>query len=401
MWPIYLYPLFFSIIFFKYYRKSGFSMYSIVLALYAFAGFSSVYLVCEVDNFKLLHISGLATVYHIFLLYVLIAPLKEFDRRVGEQLYTTKSSIMRPFTLLIIFLMSIYIYDGIKDVNITSILEDVHDVRAGISEANFYESGGILGYIAYVAKGYTVVPIALMFYYIIHEPHRKKLIYILLFCSMGTMLVELRVAAREYLIKYLFVFLMAVIMLWGKINANWQTRIRRILLVGGALVILVFLLITILRFEDTDSGVFVSLLSYLGQGYAYFSEGFLEWPDGMFPEKGTLCFPFFSSSTRSNYNMADQVVTNIHLNVFRTSIGSWTADCGVYLTVLISVIFSYIYRTVAKQKKFTIFTIIYILMIYELTFSQLFFFNSQITGTKLLTVFILIFLDQISRRVYI
>jgi hypothetical protein len=153
-----------------------------------------------------------------------------------------------------------------------------------------------------------------------------------------------------------------------------------------------------MRFGDRkDTTTQLSLLNYLGQGYVNFSEAFDTYPDGLFPKKGTTCFPFFAGEGRDHFMTGKQVNSSIRMNVFRTIIGSWLLDCGALWTIFITFIYAFLFRIIGHNKNNNIFCYIYIALALDFSFSLLFFFHESITGTQLLTYFGLFFIDKLSR----
>ncbi len=391
---IFLYPIFFGLIFF-WGNKKKYRVYYLIILMYFLAGLSSVYLVMNVDNFSRLKLDAYAISYHLIMLILLLYPLKSYDRFSLREL-ETPTTVVDKFTYFIIAIIIIYIIDGCGDVSFNAIIQDVHGLREDVTKS-FYQSSSFIGYIAYIAKNFSAVPLALMYYYIIKRPNSHILIIVLFICSLGTAFVELRVAAREYIMKFLFVAVCMYLICYRQISKKWRQKIIGYGSVVAIIVLIVFLLITFLRFEDSKyTNTIQSLLSYFGQGYAYFSEAFLEYPNGMFEEKGTLCFPFFSGGGHSVFNLDEQVYSTITLNVFRTSIGSWLQDCGWALTVFVTCCFSILFYFIGRIRRFNAFSLIYIAWVYEFSFSLLFFFNSTITGTKILSIIVVVWLDLLN-----
>lgn len=367
-----------------------------IILLYLFAGLAAYYIYFNVDTYRYTELNFGAICYHLILMFLLLIPLRRFDERsklpLSDFNQTTKA-----FSFGVIICAVVYIVDGIQYVNINDILNDVGSLRSALSEGEKRSSSSIIGYVAYFFKTLSVAPLVLMFYYLIKYPEKKIMIILLFICSLGTVIVELRFAAREFLIKYVYLSFCLFFLL----RKHFSQRIRKKIVTAGAaivgIVLSIFMLITFMRFGDRDISTFDSMLVYLGQGFVNFSEGFVNYPDGLFAQKGTITFPFFAGEYRSSFNMDDQISSLIPMNVFRTIIGSWTLDNGVYLTVLIAIIYASLFVLIGKNKYNNVFSYIYIALVLDFSFSLLFFFHENISGTRLVTYIGLYLLDCFSR----
>lgn len=394
---IVLYPVFFFLMLSKGKNRNNHKFYNIIVLFFFVAGIASVYICNTFYTFKNLKMDFGAICYHLIMMFLLIIPLKSYDRKSLLPI-TEANNVVYYFTYFIIVLFLIYIIDGVQYVSFDTILQDVQGLRVDLVESDYLKGNIFMRYVDYIVKSFTFVPLGLMFYFMLKNPDKKLLIASLFICSFGFVVVSLRFAAREFLIKYLFVAFCFYFIFRDRFSKQWRNSIRYFGIVLSVISIFMFLLITFLRFEETGNGSsFENIAIYFGQSFAFFSEGFVEFPNGMFSEKGTLCFPLFAGSARSVFNMNDQLSTMIHLNVFRTTIGSWTQDCGAVLTVFITIIYALIIRLIGKQEKQNAFTFVYLSWVFEFIFSLLFFFEMGITAVRLAVYVITISLDYASR----
>jgi len=394
---IFLYPLFFLIVFLRGKDKQSHKLYNMIILIYFFAGLAASYIFYNLENYRFTQLNFGAICYHLTLIFLLLTPLRKFDQRADMPLANT-NQITRMFTIGIIICSIIYIIDGIQYIDIYTILNDVSSLRADLNEGERRTDNNLIGYIAYFYTTLSVAPLVLMFYYLIKHPEKKLLIFILLICSLGTVIVELRFAAREFLIKFVYLSFCLFFILRKKFSKRTKKNIITGGIVLSSILLAVFLLISFLRFGDrSDTSTSLSMLNYFGQGFANFSEGFVTHPDGVFPQKGTGTFPFFAGATRSHFNVDDLVNSNLEMNVFRTIIGSWQLDCGIYWTVIITIIYAFIFNLIGRNKHNNIFSYIYMALVFDFSFSLLFFFHENITGTRLVTYICLFLIDFLSR----
>lgn len=399
MWLILLYPLFWGIVYWRIRDKKNHPFYRMVILLFLLSALASSYLIFFDPNYVGKQLGFVAIAYHLIMMWLLLYPLQSYDRMCHSDWEQVPSSILTPVTVFIIVLMLVFIANGIQNVSLTAIATDSQELRQLVEEDKTYDSN-LLRYVDYIGSTYSIVPLALMFYYMRYRPSSKLIIYLLLVCSLGQAVLSLAEAGREYMIKYVFVFFSLYLLTNKGISKLWRKRIRvfflGIIIAFGA----IFLLITYMRFTYTrDITATSTIINYLGQGNANFTENFVAFPDGVYPKKGQHTFPIiFGHSDISLYNLNSTFSTNVELNVFATGIGSWLRDCGIWLTIIVTLFFSMLFNIVGKIKTYNVFSLIYFALIFEQVFSLLFFFHGSWNGTRILSILILVFLDYSSRH---
>lgn len=190
--------------------------------------------------------------------------------------------------------------------------------------------------------------------------------------------------------------------MYYNINLSWKSIVKKIMTVSCGLCFFMFIIISIGRFGN-DSGyehsVIESLVNYYGQSFTNFSGIFLEFPEGLYPHnKGGIHFPIIPGTATSSLELNDIIYTDLSLNSFPTVIGTWIEDCGITWTIFITVIFSFLIKIVFSLKNYTIFTLIYFLMIIEFLYTSIFYFAEKIYIYKFLCIGVLIWLDNISLK---
>lgn len=398
MWLIFLYPIFWAIIFYRINDKKGHLMLCAIVLVLLLSALTSCYLVYYDEEYYGKELSFVAIVYHLALMWVYIKPLKYYDRMHSSKLHPIPSGLLQLFTFSIIIIMVLYVANGIQNVNIAALLTDSQELREVLLEEKTYNSI-IMRYIDYVGSTYAMIPLALMFYYMSYSPNSKLIIYLLLLCSLGQAILSLEAAGREYILKYVFVFIALYYCVSSNLTKAWKKRATFFFIGIAVSFVALFIIITIARFTYTrDISASSTILSYLGQGNVNFSENFIAFPEGIYPHKGQHTFPLiFGHSNISVYNLNDTISTDVRLNVFATGIGSWLRDCGIYLTAIVTVFFSMLFRLIGRLKSYNVFTLIYFALVFEQVFSLLFFFHGTWNGTRVLFILLLVLLDKISR----
>lgn len=398
MWLIFLYPIFWVIVFARIRDKDTHKVYCSIILLFLLSALASCYLVYNTEEYANNPLDFIAISYHLLMMWLLLKSVKSYDNMHYKFIMPVPNKILMPFSIAIILIMLSYISLNISQVNINALLTDAQSLRSVLYEEQHVSS--YIRYINYLGETYSVIPLALMFYFMCYAPNRKVLIYVLFICSLGQAIISLSAAGREYILKYIFVFSILFYLVGNNLSRIWFKRLKIILLIiligFGA----IFLLITYMRFTYTrDISSTQTILSYLGQGNVYFSERFLTFPDGIYPEKGQRTFPLiFGNSNYGSYNLNDIIVTDVRLNVFATGIGTWLGDAGIFLTFIFTLFFSFIYKKIGDINNYNVFTIIYFALVFEQVFSLLFFFHGSWNGTRVLSILIIILLDLFSRR---
>ncbi len=390
---LYLYILFYLLFILFTKNKSKKVIFLCTLTMYLSSSIASVYIYDIM--YKGYPIILEAIVFHIVMLFLLLFPLQGYDKYKYIKIPREDDKKLKIFSIIIISLCLFKMYFDIQNVNLNILLTDVQSLRNALVENTFRESNIIVRYLNFFADQYWGVALVLAFYYMRYYPHKKRLITLLLISSLGVIVSGLRVGAREYFIKYIYLFLILTYWYSSTIAAQWGKIIRRLFIVIGCCFVSFFLLITILRFGEnsTYDSPIESLLSYLGQGYIHFSSYFIEFQDGV--TGGALKFPVFVGKSVSNFNLSDEIYSKATLNAFSTTIGSWVFDVGIIITVIITILHNFIFRRIAK-KKASIFNLIYIIWIYDFIFSCMFFYNETINGSRILSILLIVFFERIS-----
>ncbi len=297
--------------------------------------------------------------------------------------------------------MVLYFVNSIVFVSFDALIEDAANVRYETSEEGYsnFEQNSLLSYVDIVARYYSFLPLALAFYYIKFSPNNKVLVFVLLFCSIINPIISLKVASRDYIIRYVVVFVLCYYYFRNNIPKEWKGKLNRFVTFVGGVAFALFLIISISRFEDrTDNGTFVSLVHYFGQGFANFSKFFVTFPDGLRPENhGGVRFPIFADHAVSALNTNDGVSANFYLNVFSTCVGSFVADLGWLISIFVIIAVSWLFTYIGKMKSNNVFTLFYTICIFEFSYMSIFYYSGRVDRYYVVLMLLLIILDKLSR----
>ena len=404
MWLVFLFPLFFWAMI-RSLKGKGYIINKIVLYLYLGSSVTACYLSFFSKEYSKYSMDPVAVIYLIAMLFVLLYPMRAIDMKAERTIERSDDFVIFPFSLFVIAIFILYFGNQIVNVSISDILQDAADVRySNAGKGNFsITSGTFFAYVEIIAVNATAVPIGLAFYYMCVAPRNKILIYLLLFSSMVNPLLSLRSASRVYFPCYVLTLILLFILLRKNVSSTWNRSLKNFIVVIGSLVTILFIVISASRFADghynDEGGTFTSMLAYYGQNFCNFSPHFSAFPDGLFPNNhGGLNFPFFAKHTEEIFNLNAQLATDIKLNVFSTTIGSWIGDWGHIWTVVVALIYGGLIYFVANRKRYTVFTLIYIIMILQFAYYSLFYFVSTVSKYYIYMLVVLMILDQISYK---
>jgi len=348
-------------------------------------------------DFISIPLSLTAMLYHCIMLYLLLAPFKSYDDFSCKYFRKSNLFIEAGLVFTIIPISLYYIYLSVNHLNLNMIMVDVTSMRGLLVETS-EELGTLNTYLKAFCTTFHGMALSIAFYYMIYKPEKQLLIMLLILCSMAQVIHSLNFAAREYVIKYIFVAFMLFTLLKNKISIGWLLRIKRFIFILSGMAILFFSIVTIVRFTMSDryNNPLDSVLSYLGQGFIYFSQRFTDFPNGIFG--GAQSFPIFTGGEKADvYNINSIVNSDYFLNSFSTTIGSWIMDCGIFYTTIACIIHSLIFRYIGKFS-LDIFTLYYLIYAYEFIFSCLFFYNDTIGKLRVETFLFIALLDIINRQ---
>lgn len=395
---LFLYPIFFVFLFWK--TKDFFvtNTYKYILFFY-FIGAVSACVIRFNPNlvYASMPLDFIAIVYHCLMLYLIITPFRHFERFAFDNFSKHNPLIIYSLIAVIIPVSLYYIYLSVSSINLNMIFLDVSSMRQQLIE-NEAETGTLNTYLKAFSNTFHGMALSIAFYYIIKGVQNKFIIILLIICSMSQVIHSLNFAAREYVIKYFFVFIMLFSLFKNKISSEWKKLLFNVLSVCGGIGAILFIAVTIVRFTESDNydNPLTSVFAYLGQGFVNFSQRFIDFPNGLFG--GSQHFPLFSSSEKvSVYNLNSVISSDYFLNTFSTSIGTWIVDCGIFWASIITIFYSSLFKLFGRLK-LNIFTLYYLIYAYEFIFSCLFFYNDTIGKLRVETFLFIVLLDIINRQ---
>jgi oligosaccharide repeat unit polymerase len=344
-----------------------------VLLIYFIGGIGSLFFYKMQSSDSIISLG--AIIYHILMLLLLILPLQNFDKYAYSKTEIIPEIKLRPFVYILVIISIISIFDSIQYISFDNILNDIVGVRQSQVEINPLQ-GTLLGYVTYYARIYWSIALILMFYYLAYYPSKKIIILLLFISSLSQVIESFTIAGRDIVLKYIFIFIILILFFRFKLPKKVKKNIYTLFIIIVCSFASFFVLISLLRWDLNSTAKIStseSLLSYLGQPLLYFSGFFQNFAtDGA--TGGSIHFPLFAyGDITSRHNLNNEVMANIQLNTFATSIGTWVFELGALLASIIAIIHSILIYHL-KRKKNTIFTIIYIVWVFEFIFFSYFYY---------------------------
>lgn len=391
---LFLYPLLFGVLFASIKDKRLYPCYLSTLALYFLAGITCL-IFYSIQTYKS-PVSLVAIIYHIVMLGILIVPIKKYDRFAYNKSEIIQEKKLTPFVYVLIVTSLYSIFESFQNISFNEILTDVVSIRTELAEGE-NDSGGVLVYITYYARIYWSIALILMFHYLAYYPKRKLTILFLFISSLSQVIESFTIAGRDIVLKYIFIFFISILLFRNELPRSTKRTLKKIFILTGGIFVGFFALISILRWDMNETASMSTqeaLIAYLGQPFLYFSEYFEN-----FAEKGAtsgaIHFPIFTKATSSRFNMSDTINVNMELNTFSTSIGSWLFETGALMAAIITVVHSLLMQNLKRKKK-TIFSLIYIIWVFEFIFFSLFYYVYAINLSFIVSILFIKMIEVLS-----
>jgi oligosaccharide repeat unit polymerase len=341
---IFLYPILFSLLAFRYYKTKQNTPLSLFIVLYYFLSSITanyLYYSNSLDEFENINITLHSVLYHFFCLFLLIEGFYQIEKITEIEFPYVRFSKIFYLLMLLIILSFISIYDSINILKKFSELS-VKEIRFAYNEGEFLFDlrTGLL--IAYVKELSCILyPICIFFFFYISYYYPSKILFalLLIISSLSIVVVNLTIVGRDSFVQWIIMFVCNYIFFKPLLKTNIK---RRILLIGSTIIIIAFIVIvfiTLQRFGERPKDVIDNILSYFGQGFINFSKYFELFPDGSF--FGRMNFPFLfpieEQVSFSNLNSTFPTIS-FGLNVFPTAIGTFYMDFGYIGTIVLSIL---------------------------------------------------------------
>lgn len=349
----------------------------------------------------------IAIFYHITVILFMLFPLRKYDSKINVSKINIKYKSLQPFIIILITLSFISIISSISTFKLiynagVSISEGRNDSIMGDSFMRITKpSGSLLAHISAIASEFCYIALFLAFYIKYKFPEKKKTFVLLLISSLSAVIFQLEWFGRENIVRYIFDFILIYLIFKPFISDKFKKSIRKYSLFGIVLILVVFVVITLARFnyDENDKGPIYGVISYFGQGFINFSSFFeafaLEGKSG-----GKSIFSIFYPVTQ-RVGIINQSADYGHLydvpfNAFGTYVATFVNDINAFYSLFVFLILIMFFKLIGKVNSGNIFLYIYMLWIYRFFATGVFYWIDILNnGDRVFSFLIIIILNFI------
>lgn len=346
-------------------------------------------------------------IYHVVILVLMMLPLKKYDRIIAPDKITIPYSTLQPFLVGLVVLSIITILSSFVTYSLiwrsgVSIFEGRQMSFDGESFVRIVKpSGSILAHISCIASEFSYLAFFFAFLVMVKYPGHKSMVRWLLISSLSAIFYQLEWFGRENIVRFFFDGAIVLVMFRSLLTNPLKKYIKKVAIIIAIIFGGIFTLITISRFgEDTgyENGPIYSVLSYMGQGFYYFSPIY-EAHTGFEGKSGgrTIFAIFFDEAERGSiYKAADSYsgTYDIPHNVFGTYVCTFVGDLGAIPALIAFAVLIVFFIWVSKRRSDNIFTYIYILWVYRFFTQGVFYWvDILVTGDRIMCFVMILLLD--------
>lgn len=360
MIPVILYSLAWLVTFYvSVIKNKNYGLGGLVVCAYLVSSLFSVYFIQNLSSFTLLHVDEnkmrIAPFCFLFINILLCTyPLIHFDQALSTLKVDIHkyNKVFEQFALwLSPFVVYAFIVLCIHDVNLnTNALANVYaDTSEGKDSLEGLDWLGkkcavLMAYLSYIW------PIA---FFVCLVGKRKKIAIIPILGVFCSFLISYAAGARVGIFKSALYFLIVYLLFKSTLDIKTVKRLNVVILVAISGIVLLFALITISRFGDSDEDVMSWVSMYAGEGALRFSENAWNLTK---TSNGDMCFSlvkqFFGFDTITDNNIRrDFYETRLGIPtiIFYTFLGDWYIDLGIVPTVLLSCLMFFCLMRIIKK----------------------------------------------------
>lgn len=402
---ILFYILFLGLFFLANFRKYGLNAGSFLIGIYLISAVAGSIALFGYDNFDIDRIKFSAVLYHCICLFLFIYPIVWFSNKYNRNLRMPDSTGIKIFTYFLITLGFLSIIAILPKLSTVFSADDLRVARNMYNYGMLHEErdGGILAYIGSIGGTMAYFALFMFFYYLCYYPKKKLIIALLFIASFADLLTSLSIVGRGGVVRWLFMFSFMFFFFRDQLDRILMRKMIRYVLIFSLPFIIVFGLITVSRFDNREYSIVFSILSYLGQGFIYFSYNFDQFFDSTF--HGRLNFPILFPGESVSRRLSEAIYTDYNLNTFSTFVGSFYKDVGFYTTLLIAVIYRIwaLFSFQVSKNANTLSKIVLFIVITQVVLNGLFYFTytstTSVRSYIALYVFALIIQIRFSRKI--
>lgn len=356
-----------------------------------------IYVLCMICAIPSLNIMGYKepfmdkywgpTILYIALLFLYIYPFKVFDENKSDKMVLPSKQILDLFSTFIIILSFFSLIFFIPSVNLIFAMSDLGQARNDLYGGELYIEVGLSNTIATVSASLYVFAIILFFIYLVLGNSKKRCI-LLLVSSLSEVIHVLAYVGRDGVVFWIFSFVFAFLTFRPYLDDIQIKKIKKYGIIGGALLMIPFLLISISRFSDSSAydSTSSSLFGYMGMGPI---NGILYLGLDNPPCYYGIDFPLYFEITHTkppvviSFNsIGDWKSWN-----FSTFVAAFYSDFGLWGMIFVGLVLFILFVSLVCKRKTLHFSSLIIYTLYFQVFSQgVFYFRHYTRGGNLFIV---------------
>ena len=316
-----------------------------------------------------------SVIVHIFLLSFFSWPFIAKANKIKPNNLDISKTGVKIFALSLIIPSYLAIIASVYGVVDIIAIGNFNEARTayllGDVSGGYIEKYGVLGYIMSLGPQTCFIAVTLFFYCFFYKGY-KKLGYSLLIASLALVIQNLSIAGREGIIRWLMYFGFNIILFRDYISYSKCKQFWNLLIVCILFMFVFFAAISNDRFESSEGGVGISLLSYMGQPFYNFSYMY-----DAFANQSNQSLIEILSILGDSHKELEQKDVDFATNVFPTFVGSFIRSVGLLKTLLLGVIMFVICKITfyGKMKLSFYNTIAYIVLFDVILFGVLYFIH--------------------------
>lgn len=292
-------------------------------------------------------------IYLLILINIFFMPIYSFKNKRLKHIYTNIKFLR--FVAYIISVLSILPFIENIIYTITNFGNNVNQFGENYGENVQYLSS--LSQILYRWSTYFSIINSVLFFFFLTRKNESKYIKLGLLISMILpILGNLNGGSRFTFVTEILYIIYLYILFYPLLNTKLRKKILLYIIIVGLLLFLIFIIITLFRFNDIGNNNDYDLFGWLS---LYSGESYLNFNDAMWniteTTDGDNCFFIFKNlfgtydEINRNYFYLENIV-HIRMNVYYTFIGDLYADFGKSLTVIFIIFSAFIMLLISHFK---------------------------------------------------
>lgn len=367
------YLLFFLLLFF-FTNKYNNKLLNAIIIFYIVASICGIYTQLHISTTA--YTTPLSVIFHLSILFLFISPIISYAKHKHNFIPPSYSS----FKTLSLFLISIQLFSIIYfipyDIAIFLRGNFVEQRNEIVYDSVKLAGTGIFRTIAGVSSYFYCINILLWFYSISFLNESKTFNTLLLLTSTSRIFQAFSYVGRDGILFWIFSMVFSFLLFHPYMKKVILKKVIKVFFVIGSFATFLLAIISISRFENSNNGIFNSLIDYFGQPLSNFGQLF----DKFHEYKGTKAvFPWFYGEKGITGNEAVSNAIDFYnkygfaSNIFFSFVGSFYKAWGPIITLIIGICYSFSCSCSLSRKKITMAELILLMFSVQIIWHNYFY----------------------------